>query len=334
MTNFDFPIKFIAEVRSFFAPVRSWLGICVLIFLFSILIFDGMIYDWGRASQGLGNLVIFFNESLWPPDWSVLEPQAYPVCTVYPTFMDFTCSTAWIGMVETLKIAFVSTVFGAIISIPLSLLASRNLGFRKKISEFFDLLLLPVDSLLSDFLSETLSYLPRLFLAAFRSLPSIIWAIFFVILVGFGPLAGVLAMTVYTVGYLGKLQYEAIEGMTKTPLDACEAMGLTKFEVAFKVVIPECANDLISQAIFMFEYNFRHGTVIGIVGAGGIGYYINLYLKFLQYDKVIAYLIIIFIVVLIIDFISIKARSYFTDEIGLNRPSWKSIFIPFGMNKR
>jgi phosphonate transport system permease protein len=141
-------------------------------------------------------------------------------------------------------------------------------------------------------------------------------------------------MTVYTVGYLGKLQYEAIEGMTKTPLDACEAMGLTKFEVAFKVVIPECANDLISQAIFMFEYNFRHGTVIGIVGAGGIGYYINLYLKFLQYDKVIAYLIIIFIVVLIIDFISIKARSYFTDEIGLNRPSWKSIFIPFSMNKR
>ena len=329
MISFDLPRKLLG---SFFAPLRSWLGIYVLIFLSSIIIFDGMINDWGRASQGLGNLVKFFNESLWPPDWSVLEPQAYPVCTVYPTFMDFTCSTAWIGMVETLKIAFVSTVFGAIISIPLSLLASRNLGFRRKIEDSINLLL--VASPITFFLSEVLSYLPRFFLAAFRSLPSIIWAIFFVILVGFGPLAGVLAMTVYTVGYLGKLQYEAIEGMTKTPLDACEAMGLTKFEIAFKVVIPECANDLISQAIFMFEYNFRHGTVIGIVGAGGIGYYINLYLKFLQYDKVIAYLIIIFIVVLIIDFISIKARSYFTDEIALNRPSWKSIFIPFSMNKR
>ena len=319
-------------MNNFFDPLRSWLGIFILIFLFSVIIFDGMINDWGRASQGLSNLVTFFNESLWPPDWSVLEPQAYPVCTVYPTFMDFTCSTAWIGMVETIKIAFVSTVFGAIISLPISLLASRNLDFTSKIlafsrrytsSTFLELSLVVI-----------LSFLPRFLLAAFRSLPSIIWAIFFVILVGFGPLAGVLAMTLYTVGYLGKLQYEAIEGMTKTPLDAAETMGLTKFEIAFKVVIPECANDLISQAIFMFEYNVRHGTVIGIVGAGGIGYYINLYLKFLQYDKVIAYLIIIFVVVLIIDFISIKARSYFTDEIGLNRPSWKSIFLPSNMTNK
>ena len=82
-------------------------------------------------------------------------------------------------------------------------------------------------------------------------------------------------MTVYTVGYLGKLQYEAIEGLNKTPLYAAQAMGLSKIQTAYQVVIPESANDLISQAIFMFEYNFRHGTVIGIVGAGGIGYYIN-----------------------------------------------------------
>jgi phosphonate transport system permease protein len=315
---------------TFFGPLRSWLGIFILIFLFSIVVFDGMVNDWGRASQGLGNLVTFFNESLWPPDWSVLEPRAYPVCTVYPTFMDFTCSTAWIGMVETMKIAFVSTVFGAIISLPISILASRNLDSA---SFFYDYLTRWNDGGMIFLLVSALSYLPRFLLAAFRSLPSIIWAIFFVILVGYGPLAGVLAMTVYTVGYLGKLQYEAIEGMTKTPLDAAEAMGLTRFEIAFKVVIPECANDLISQVIFMFEYNFRHGTVIGIVGAGGIGYYINLYLKFLQYDKVIAYLIIIFVVVLIIDFISIKARSYFTEDIGLNRPSWKSIFLPSSVNK-
>ncbi len=274
------------------------------IFLFAILILEGMVSDWGRLSGSLGNLTEFIQESLWPPDWSVVEPQAYPVCTVYPTFMDFTCSTAWIGLIETIKIAFVSTVFGMILSLPFSLLAARNLN------------------------SSWVSYSSRFLLAAFRSLPSLIWAIFFVILIGFGPLAGVLAMTVYTVGYLGKLQYESIEGMAKTPLDAAEAMGLSKLETAFEVVIPESANDLISQAIFMFEYNFRHGTVIGIVGAGGIGYYINLYLKFLQYDKVIAYLIIIFIVVLIIDFISIKARSYFTEEVEHNSPSWISVFLP------
>ena len=83
----------------------------------------------------------------------------------------------------------------------------------------------------------------------------------------------------------------------------------------------------------MFEYNFRHGTVIGIVGAGGIGYYINLYLKFLQYDKVIAYLIIIFIVVLILDVVSIYARSLFTEDGDVRRTSWWSILLPASMLK-
>ena len=140
-------------------------------------------------------------------------------------------------------------------------------------------------------------------------------------------------MTVYTVGYLGKLQYEAIEGLSRTPLDASRAMGLSKIETALGVVIPESANELISQAIFMFEYNFRHGTVIGIVGAGGIGYYINLYLRFLQYDKVIAYLIIILVVVVIIDFLSIYARSYFNEEGDLKRPSWIDVFVPDALRR-
>jgi len=207
-------------------------------------------------------------------------------------------------MVETIKIAFVSTVFGLLISLPISILASRNLN------------------------SAPVAYTARIILAASRSLPSIIWAIFFVILVGLGPLSGILAMTIYTVGYLGKLQYESIEGMSVVSLEAADSMGLTKIEKALGVVIPEQANNLISQAIFMFEYNVRHGTVIGIVGAGGIGYYINLYLKFLQYDKVIAYLIVIFVVVVIIDFLSIKARSQFNEEGDVSRPKWLSVLIP------
>jgi len=284
------------------------IGVLTGLLAISLILVDNMVDDWGRLSKGPGNLIKFIEESLWPPDWSVMEPQAYPVCTVYPLF-DFTCSTAWIGLVETIKIAFVSTVFGIIISLPISLLAARNLN------------------------PGWVSFPARLLLSVSRSLPSIIWAIFFVILVGFGPLSGILAMTVYTVGYLGKLQYEAIEGLSRTPLDASRAMGLSKIETALGVVIPESANELISQAIFMFEYNFRHGTVIGIVGAGGIGYYINLYLKFLQYDKVIAYLIIILVVVVIIDFLSIYARSFFNEEGDLKRPSWIDVFVPDALRR-
>lgn len=284
------------------------IGVLTGLLAISLILVDNMVDDWGRLSKGPGNLIKFIEESLWPPDWSVMEPQAYPVCTVYPLF-DFTCSTAWIGLVETIKIAFVSTVFGILISLPISLLAARNLN------------------------PGWVSFPARLLLSVSRSLPSIIWAIFFVILVGFGPLSGILAMTVYTVGYLGKLQYEAIEGLSRTPLDASRAMGLSKIETALGVVIPESANELISQAIFMFEYNFRHGTVIGIVGAGGIGYYINLYLKFLQYDKVIAYLIIILVVVVIIDYLSIYARSYFNEEGDLKRPSWIDVFVPDALRR-
>ena len=250
--------------------------------------------DWASLENSLDNLSVFFYESLWPPNWKVTEAQSYPTCE---RSWDFLCSPAYIGITETLKIAFVSTGFGFIISLPLATLASRNL-YRDSIAIPF-----------------------RFLLAAMRTLPSIIWAIFFVILVGLGPVSGVLAMTFYTIGYLGKLQYETIEGLSNDPLDAAKAMGLNNSEIIQRVVIPETANNLISQLFFMFEYNVRHGSVIGIVGAGGIGYYISTYLKFLQYDKVIALLLILFVVVVIIDLISIKARSYFVDDATFKTPS-------------
>ena len=285
--------------------LRRWrwpLVVAVLV-LFALRVADGMVHDWGRLANGLDNLRTFWRESVWPPDWSVLEPQAYPVCP-HDGWAEVRCSTAYIGMVETLKIAFVATVFGTLLSLPISLGAARNLN------------------------PTPVTVVTRSVLAACRSLPSIVWAIFFVILIGLGPLAGILAMTVYTVGYLGKLQYEAIEGLDRGPLDASRAMGHSWLERNLGVVLPEAANGLISQTIFMFEYNVRHGTVIGIVGAGGLGYYINLYLRFLQYDKVVAYLVIIFVAVLLLDQVSILARSVFTDERDVKRPSWWSVFLP------
>ena len=246
--------------------------------------------DWNSLENSLDNLSVFFYESLWPPNWKVFEARSYPVCD---RGWDLLCSTAYIGIVETLKIAFVSTGLGFIISLPLASFASRNL-YRDSIAMPF-----------------------RFLLSSMRTLPSLIWAIFFVILIGLGPVSGVMAMTFYTIGYLGKLQYETIEGISKDPLDAARAMGLSNSEIIMRVVIPESANNLISQLLFMFEYNVRHGSVIGIVGAGGIGYYISTYLKFLQYDKVMALLIVLFFVVVLIDILSIKARSYFIEDVNL-----------------
>src|SRR6056300_257249 len=264
-------------------------------------VFIDLVGHLGRLSGGMSNLGVFFRESLWPPDWSVLEAQSYPVCEAR---FEFTCSVAWLGMVETIKIAFVATVFGFLVALPLSVLAASNLS--------------PIE----------LAIPTRVVLAGMRSLPSIIWAVLFMIVFDVGALAGIFAMSFYTVGYLGKLQFESMEGIKNAPLEAAKAMGMTRTETAWLVAIPESANNLVSHVLFMFEYNVRHGTVIGLVGAGGIGLYINTYLKLAQYDKVVALLLVVFVVVVLIDALSMMLRAAVTEEGDVERPSWSSLFLP------
>lgn len=267
----------------------------------TVHLFFDLVGDWGRVSGGVTNLGVFVRESLWPPNWGVLKAQSYPVCEAR---FEFTCSVAWLGVIETLKIAFVATMLGFIVALPISVMAAGNL-------------------------SPTYLAVPsRILLAGMRSLPSIIWAVLFVIIFSIGTLAGIFAMTFYTVGYLGKLQFESMEGVKNAPLESAKAMGMSRMETAWLVAIPESANQLLSHVLFMFEYNVRHGTVIGLVGAGGVGLYINTYLKLGQYDKVVALLIVVFLLVLVIDFISMALRSAVNEEGDVERPTWSSIFLP------
>ena len=279
---------------------RGFLYAIGALLLTAFIILNDLVDDWGRLSGGMENLSVFVQESMWPPNWSVLEAQSYPVCE---NKIEFFCSVGYIGMMETIKIAFVATIFGFIGALCLSSFAAKNL------------------------MPMRIAFPFRTLLSATRSLPSLIWAIIFVIVIGFGPLAGVLAMTFYTIGYLGKLQYETYEGMPNDSLEVSKAMGLSHPAIFTSVVIPETGNHLLSQLMFMFEYNVRHGTVIGIVGAGGIGYYINTYLKLLQYDKVLALLILIFIVVILIDLLSLMLRSFVTDEGDVRQPKWLSFLM-------
>lgn len=217
-----------------------------------------------RVWAGVGFL---FDASI-PPDMGVLEVGLR-------------------GLLETLYIAYLGTLAGVILSIPLSLLASRNL------------------------FSRYVNTPARWCLAGIRVLPSILWAIIFVILVGTGPLAGVFAITLYTTGFVGKLEYEAFEGLDPEPIEAVGTLGASRLQVLRFVVLPQAVNAVISQSLFMFEYNVRHAAAIGIVGAGGIGYYIIGYLDFFAYDKAIVLLGIVFIVVIAIDELSYWLRSRF-----------------------
>ena len=279
----------------------------ILTILCVVVLNDLLQGNWGIIQGSWENLSKFWNESLWPPEWSMLEARKYPKCE---SSFGFFCSKAYIGMLETLKMAFVATILGFVIAITISPFAAKNL-------------------------TSMWVYIPvRILLAATRSLPSIIWAILFVVVVGLGPLAGVLAMTCYTIGYLGKLQYEEMEGVQNSPLEAARAMGLSQPEIVVNVVIPESSNNLLSQLLFMFEYNVRHGTVLGLVGAGGIGYYLNYYMGFFLYRHVMAFLIVILVVVIIIDLISMYIRSFVTEDGDVKRPSWSTIFLPPNQAKK
>lgn len=265
--------------------------------------------DWGDLTGGFSNLVKFWNTELWPPEWALIfEAQSEPPkCNVE---IEFFCSKAYTGMLETLKMAFVATIFGFIGAIALSSFAAKNLVPKS--------VLVPT----------------RLILSFTRCLPSIIWAIVFVIVVGIGPLAGVLAMTLYTIGYLGKLQYEEIEGINREPLEAARAMGLSHSEIVSKVVIPESSNTFLSQILFMFEYNVRHGTVLGLVGAGGIGLHIDRAMELDLYNHVMTYLIVIFVVIVIIDFLSLFIRSFVTDESELGESSIFTVLLPASLAQK
>ena len=220
--------------------------------------------------EGLPNLVIILEDIL------VLENMIDDLKYIPVAF--------W-AMLETLQMAFIGTVVGVAIALPLSMLAARNLNNK-------------------------FVYAPiRALLATIRTFPSILWALLFVIMVGLGPFAGVLAIIMYTIGFVTKLQYESIETIDSDPMDAVSSIGVSKFQLIRYVVIPESASHLLGQMLYMFDYNVRQTSILGIVGAGGIGFYIINYIKFFEYGKAAIFMLVVLITVLVIDWASVKIRD-------------------------
>ena len=215
--------------------------------------------------KGIPNLAIVLKEM------TEVEPELF--------------GTALWSMIETIQMAFIGTVVGISIALPLSMLAARNLNNK-------------------------FVYVPiRAILAAARTFPSILWAILFVIMVGLGPFAGILAIIMYTIGFIAKLQYESIEAIDSDPVEAASSIGISKSQLIRHVVLPESAPHLLSQMLYMFDYNVRQTSILGLVGAGGIGFYIINYIKFFEYGKAAIFMLVVLITVLIIDWVSVKIRD-------------------------
>ncbi|MCS7145887.1 MAG: phosphonate ABC transporter, permease protein PhnE [Nitrososphaerota archaeon] len=190
---------------------------------------------------------------------------------------------------ESIVMAFAGTLMGSALALILAVFSSRLLAPT------------PVKAVF------------RTILALIRTIPAILWALFFVVVAGFGPFAGVLALTFYTTGYLGKLFYEAFDSVSSEVLEAVRGVGASRLQQLRYAILPESANYILSQLLFIFEYNVRASSIVGLVGAGGVGYLILALTHSLRYSSLLTTILVLLAFVLAIDLASSKIRAkYFT----------------------
>ena len=185
----------------------------------------------------------------------------------------------WLELLaETALMSFVGTVAGGVAALLLCFSASRNL-----------------------IRSHTLYFLSRRFLELARTVPDTVYAMIFVFAFGIGPLAGVLALTVHTTGALGKLFSEVNESADTKPIEGVIAAGGNWPTVMRLAVLPQVMPNFLSYALLRFEYNVRSASVLGIVGAGGIGEELYLSIRQFDYPDISAIVLLIIAVVMVVD---------------------------------
>jgi len=190
------------------------------------------------------------------------------------------------AMFETIEIAFLGTFLAIVLSIPLGLFSARNLA-----PNYFVYLVC------------------KTIVIFFRAIPEFIIAMILVIAIGFGAMPGVLALGLHTMGFLAKFYAEDIEHINKGPIDALKSSGATKSQIISFGVIPQILPSFVANNLYILDRNVRMATMLGIVGAGGIGYELQSSFRMFQYERVSAIIILIFITIFLIDHFSAFIRS-------------------------
>lgn len=192
------------------------------------------------------------------------------------------------AVVETIQMAIIGTVGAVLMSIPLSLLAARNVSPHPVIYQSI-----------------------RLLLNFLRSIPELVYALLFVAAVGLGPFTGVMALAFSSVGSLTRLYAEAIEQIDPQQVNALRATGANGLQTFIYAVVPQALPLLISYSIVYFESNVRHATILGYVGAGGVGYKLFEYMGTSAYTKLLGTALVLVVAVTIVDRFSNYLRQRF-----------------------
>ena len=245
----------------------------LLLAIYAVYAASQLDFTWHRFISGLGIGERFLSR-LFPPNFANWDALVK-------------------GLAESLQIAVLASVAGIFLSLPLSVLAARNL--------------MPVWA----------TWPARAIIAACRALHPVIVAIFFVKAVGFGALAGILALVVASIGFIGKLFTEAIEEISLKQVEAVRATGASFANVITFGVLPQVFSRFVGFATYQLDSNLRNSTMVGIVGAGGIGGTLFAAFQRFDYDFVCAILISIIAIIMLGEVLANMVRAVFLDGFSI-----------------
>jgi phosphonate transport system permease protein len=240
------------------------------------LIFSGLILIYGWALQGLKFNREMLNDTI-PYSLDFIARLLPPDWSVIDVAIQ--------ALIETIQMSLWGTTIGAILSIPIALASAHNLS------------------------PTWLCWIANLLQNAVRSVPSIVLGLFFVAATGLGAPAGTLALGIYTIGYLAKFYQEAIEGVDARSLESFQVSGAAWLQTAQYGILPQVLPLSLGYTLYMFEYNIRSASVLGVVGAGGIGFELVNYIRGFEYNKASMMMLVLLAVVTVIDAISSQLRK-------------------------
>ena len=257
-------------------PVLAGFGGALLLFVFGFALLD---ISWARVFSGFGRLGEFA---------VLMVPPTYGDTSLpfFASLADTTLLVVYLhSLVETLAIAFLGSLVAAIIAFPFGFLAARNV----------------IPNIFAHFGV-------RRFLDTIRSVDTLIWALIWINVVGLGPFAGILAIITSNFGVFGKLFSEALETADGKPVEGIVSTGGTHWHGVRFGLLPQVLPIFISQVLYQFESNTRSATIIGIVGAGGIGQHLYEQIKILEWQHVAFLVLLVLVAVMVIDMISRRLR--------------------------
>lgn len=249
--------------------LRPQWGLRTVLTIFSLIALYTAIYI--DLEIDLKNLLSNSSKYIWDIIGRMLPPD-------FSNFPELALS-----MLETVEIAMLGTLLAILLSIPMALLSAKNITPNYSIY----------------LISKTVTVF-------FRALPEFIVAMILVIAIGFGAIPGVLALGFHTMGFLAKFYAESIEHIDENPLDALKVMGASKWQVFAFGVVPQIMPSFMGNNFYILDRNIRMATLLGIVGAGGIGYELQSSFRMFEYERVSAIIILIFVTIFVID----KLSSY------------------------